>query len=159
MYVRRTVSVPGGQGSPNGSSNGSANGRSNGSIDFGNTETHWWDGSQRYGSSQEDQNKVRSFEDGKLKIDAQGRLPEDPDQPGVDMAGFNENWWFGLSVLTSLFTKEHNAICDVLKKENPRWTDQRLFDTAWLINSALMAKIHTVEWTPGIVNTSALWRL
>jgi hypothetical protein len=45
----------------------------------------------------------------------------------------------------------------VLKKENPRWDDQRLFDTAWLINSALMAKIHTVEWTPGIVNTPALW--
>ena len=159
MYVRRTVSVPGGQGSPNGSSgsDGRANGRLDDSIDFGNTETHWWDGSQLYGSSQADQNKVRSFEDGKLKIDAQGRLPEDPDQPGVDMAGFNENWWFGLSVLTSLFTKEHNAICDVLKKENPRWTDQRLFDTAWLINSALMAKIHTVEWTPGIVNNSALW--
>jgi hypothetical protein len=159
MYVRRTVSVPGGQGSPNGSSgsSGSANGRSNDSIDFGNTETHWWDGSQLYGSSQADQNKVRSFQDGKLKVDAQGRLPEDPDQPGVDMAGFNENWWFGLSVLTSLFTLEHNAICDVLKKENPRWTDQRLFDTAWLINSALMAKIHTVEWTPGIVNNSALW--
>jgi Animal haem peroxidase len=157
MYVRRTVSVPGGQGSPNGSSNGSTNGRANDSIDFGNTETHWWDGSQLYGSSQEGQNKVRSFTDGKLKIDAQGRLPEDPDQPGVDMAGFNENWWFGLSVLTSLFTKEHNAICDVLKKENPRWDDQRLFDTAWLINSALMAKIHTVEWTPGIVNNSALW--
>ena len=153
MYVRRTVSVPGGQGSPNGASNGSGAD----SVDFTNTETHWWDGSQLYGSSQADQNKVRSFEDGKLKIDARGRLPEDPDQLGVDMAGFNENWWFGLSVLTSLFTKEHNAICDVLKKENPRWTDQRLFDTAWLINAALMAKIHTVEWTPGIVNNSALW--
>jgi hypothetical protein len=45
----------------------------------------------------------------------------------------------------------------VLKRENPGWDDQRLFDTAWLINSALMAKIHTVEWTPGIVNTPALW--
>ena len=45
----------------------------------------------------------------------------------------------------------------MLKRENPRWDDQRLFDTAWLINSALMAKIHTVEWTPGIVNTPALW--
>ena len=35
----------------------------------------------------------------------------------------------------------------------PAWDDQRLFDTAWLINAALMAKIHTVEWTPGILNT------
>ena len=155
MYVRRTVSVPGGQGPS--SSNGSSNGRASDSIDYGNTETHWWDGSQLYGSSKEDQNKVRSFVDGKLTIEADGRLPEDPDQLGVDMAGFNENWWFGLSVLTALFTREHNAICDVLKRENPGWDDQRLFDTAWLINSALMAKIHTVEWTPGIVNNTSLW--
>jgi heme peroxidase len=100
---------------------------------------------------------VRSFVDGKLRIQDNGRLFADPKDPGIDLAGFNENWWFGLSCLHTLFTKEHNAICDVLSKENPRWDDQRLFDTAWLINSALMAKIHTVEWTPGIVNTPALW--
>jgi hypothetical protein len=156
MHVRRTVSVPANQ--SRASSNGSqSNGSGNGSIDFGNTETHWWDGSQLYGSDQETQNAVRSFEDGKLKIEPDGRLPEDPHEAGIDMTGFNENWWFGLSCLHTLFTKEHNAICDVLKKENPRWDDQRLFDTAWLINSALMAKIHTVEWTPGIVNHTALW--
>jgi hypothetical protein len=148
MHVRRTVSVPASQ-------NGSA-GDGNG-IDFGNTETHWWDGSQLYGSDQETQNAVRTFEDGKLKIRPDGRLYEDPKEAGIDLAGFNENWWFGLSCLHTLFTKEHNAICDALKKENPRWTDQRLFDTAWLINAALMAKIHTVEWTPGIVNNTALW--
>jgi hypothetical protein len=151
MYVRRTVSMPGGQKSA------SSNGSSSGSIDYGNTETHWWDASQLYGSSLEDQHKVRSFQDGKLVIGADGRLPDDPDQPGVDLTGFGENWWFGLSCLHSLFTKEHNAICDVLKREHPDWDDQRLFDTAWLINSALMAKIHTVEWTPGIVNNTALW--
>src|SRR2546423_9887974 len=150
MHVRRTVSVPAH------SSGGAASGNGR-DIDFGNTETHWWDGSQLYGSSQEKQDAVRTFEDGKLKVESNGRLPEDPNESGIDLTGFNENWWFGLSCLHTLFTKEHNAICDVLKKENPRWDDQRLFDTAWLINSALMAKIHTVEWTPGIVNTPALW--
>src|SRR3954449_12161638 len=152
MRVRRSVAVPA-HGS-NGNGNGSGD-RSN--IDFGNTETHWWDGSQIYGASQERQNQLRTFKDGKLKIEANGRLPEDPNEAGIDLTGFNENFWFGLSCLHTLFTKEHNAICDVLKKENPRWNDQRVFDTAWLINSALMAKIHTVEWTPGIVNTPALW--
>jgi Animal haem peroxidase len=155
MRVRRTVSVPASRGG--GGTNGSGSNGSTRDIDFGNTESHWWDGSQLYGADQETQNHVRTFEDGKLKIEANGRLPEDPNQAGVDLTGFNENWWFGLSCLHTLFTKEHNAICDVLKKENPRWDDQRLFDTAWLINSALMAKIHTVEWTPGIVNNTALW--
>jgi hypothetical protein len=149
MRVRRTVSVPA---SHSGSSPDGGDG-----IDYGNTETHWWDGSQLYGTSKEDQAALRTFQDGKLKIGDNGRLLPDPDDEGIDLTGFNENWWFGLSCLHTLFTKEHNAICDVLKKENPRWHDQRLFDTAWLINSALMAKIHTVEWTPGIVNTPALW--
>ena len=148
MHVHRTVSVPASRHGAAGDSDG---------IDFGNTETHWWDGSQIYGADQETQNAVRTFEDGKLKIGPNGRLPEDPAQAGVDLTGFNENWWFGLSCLHTLFTKEHNAICDVLKREHPDWSDQRLFDTAWLINSALMAKIHTVEWTPGIVNNTALW--
>jgi hypothetical protein len=152
MRVRRTVPVPAhssGVGKPG--NNGHKN------IDFGNTETHWWDGSQIYGSDQETQNAIRTFKDGKLKIGGDGRLLPDPDEQGIDLTGFNENWWFGLSCLHTLFTKEHNAICDVLRRENPTWDDQRLFDTAWLINSALMAKIHTVEWTPGIVNTPALW--
>jgi hypothetical protein len=153
MYVRRTISTPAGMSGRNGSQNGS----SNGAAIHGNTETHWWDGSQIYGTSKEKQDQVRAFKDGKLKIRDDGRLFEDPDEPGLDMAGFNENFWWGLSCLHTLFTKEHNAICDVLKRENPGWDDQRLFDTAWLINSALMAKIHTVEWTPGIVNTPALW--
>jgi hypothetical protein len=151
MRVRRTVSVPAH------SSGSGANESAGSEIDFGNTETHWWDGSQIYGSSQDRQNAVRAFEDGKLKLESDDRLPEDPNQAGIDLTGFNENWWFGLSCLHTLFTKEHNAICDTLKREHPDWDDQRLFDTAWLINSALMAKIHTVEWTPGIVNTPALW--
>src|SRR3954451_15053562 len=121
MHVRRSIPVPGG--------NGNGNGRA---VDYGNTETHWWDGSQIYGTSVEQQGQLRTFEDGKLKIGQNGRLLEDPNEAGIDMAGFNENWWFGLSCLHTLFTKEHNAICDVLKRENPRWDDQRLFDTAWL---------------------------
>ena len=154
MHVRRTVTDNSKGARAGADSNGSGNGPS------WTTATPRPTGgtrSQLYGSSKEKQARLRTLEDGKLTIGADGRLPDDPDQPGVDLAGFNENLWFGLSCLHTLFTKEHNAICDVLKKENPRWDDQRLFDTAWLINSALMAKIHTVEWTPGIVNTPALW--
>jgi hypothetical protein len=157
MRVRRTVPIPAhnsGVGYSGGHGSGNGDGRV---IDYGNTETHWWDGSQIYGSSQETQNAIRTFEHGKLKIQDDGRLCPDPNVDGLDLTGFNENWWFGLSCLHTLFTREHNAICDMLRRENPRWDDQRLFDTAWLINAALMAKIHTVEWTPGIVNTPALW--
>jgi hypothetical protein len=39
----------------------------------------------------------------------------------------------------------------MLAKEHPTWSDGELFSKAHVINSALMAKIHTVEWTPAIV--------
>ncbi len=114
MRVRRTVAVP------SHSSGVGKSGNGNGSIDYGNTETHWWDGSQIYGSDQETQNAIRTFKDGKLKIGADGRLLPDQGEDGLDLTGFNENYWFGLSCLHTLFTKEHNAICDMLQKENPR---------------------------------------
>jgi hypothetical protein len=44
----------------------------------------------------------------------------------------------------------------MLKGHNPSWDDEKLFLTARLVNAALIAKIHTVEWTPGILNTKAL---
>lgn len=117
---------------------------------FVNTETHWWDGSQLYGSDQATLNKVRSGENGKLRIGNDGLLPVDP-HTGIDITGVSGNWWIGLSMLHTLFTLEHNAICDRLRAENKSWTDEELFNHARLINVALMAKIHTIEWTPAIV--------
>ena len=62
----------------------------------------------------------------------------------------------GLGMLHTLFTLEHNAICDALKAAHPQMGDDELFGTAQLVNSALIAKIHTVEWTPAIVAHPAL---
>ena len=117
---------------------------------YANTETHWWDGSQIYGSDLATQTKVRLGVDGKLKLGGDNLLPVDP-HTGIDVSGVTGNWWVGLAMLHTLFTLEHNAICDRLRAEFKPWTDQELFDRARLINSALMAKIHTIEWTPAIV--------
>jgi hypothetical protein len=117
---------------------------------FINEVTHWWDASQIYGSNQETINKLRSHVDGKMIIDEDGFLPMHPTD-GIDDVGFPGTWWVGLSMLHTLFVKEHNAICDRLKQEYPEWSDDDLFDHARLINAALLAKIHTVEWTPAIL--------
>lgn len=55
-------------------------------------------------------------------------------------------------MLQSLFIREHNAICDRLRAEYLTWSDEELFARARLINAALLAKIHTVEWTPAIIS-------
>ena len=119
-----------------------------------NVVSHWWDASGIYGCDEATCAKVRSEVDGKLVIKGD-RLPTDP-ETGLAITGFNGNWWIGLGLLHTLFTLEHNSICDRLKQEYPHWTDERLFNTARLINAALMAKIHTVEWTTAILGHPAL---
>jgi hypothetical protein len=116
---------------------------------YANTATHWWDASQLYGSGADILARLRSGIGGKLTIGADNLLLLD--DKGIDQTGVSGNWWIGLSLMHNLFTLEHNAICDRLAAEYPAWSDADLFDHARLINAALLAKIHTVEWTPAIV--------
>jgi hypothetical protein len=117
---------------------------------YANENSHWWDGSQVYGSSTALQAKLRAGRDGKVLVGADGRLGWDP-ITRREITGFTENSWVGLSLLHSLFAMEHNAICDRLRKDFPKWDDERMFQQARLVNAALMAKIHTIEWTPAIL--------
>jgi hypothetical protein len=57
----------------------------------------------------------------------------------------------GLEFVHTVFVREHNAIADKLAAAHPQMTDQQLFDKARMINAAVMAKIHTIEWTPAIL--------
>ena len=72
------------------------------------------------------------------------------------MTGFNESWWLGLGAMHTLFAREHNLLCDELRSHYPAWDDERIYQTARLIVSALIAKIHTVEWTPAILGTETI---
>ncbi len=122
---------------------------------FINEVTHWWDGSQLYGSDRHTQAKLRSGVDGKLTVTDDGLLPVDPDT-GTELTGFSRNWWVALGAIHTLFVREHNAICDRLQEAHPDWDDEALFETARLVNAAVMAKIHTVEWTPAILPNRTL---
>ena len=120
-----------------------------------NEVTHWWDGSQIYGSDQATQNRLRSGRMGKMKLSDDGLLPVEL-ATDVEDAGFRRNWWIGLTMLHTLFVREHNAICDMLYDAYPAWDDNRLFNVARLINAGVMAKIHSIEWTPAILPNQTL---
>jgi hypothetical protein len=44
--------------------------------------------------------------------------------------------------------REYGAVCDHLHERHPELDDDGLYDKARLVISALIAKIHTAEWTP-----------
>jgi hypothetical protein len=91
----------------------------------------------------------RSGVDGKLRIGPGNRLVF-PDDPALSPA-FVPGWWLGLNMMSTVFIREHNAVADALKAAYPQWTDEDLYQRARLVIAALIAKIHTVEWTPAII--------
>jgi hypothetical protein len=121
-----------------------------------NTETHWWDASQLYGSNVKFRNNARSGVEGKLKLGKDHLVHPDAQALVQMQSAALAGWWVGLEMLFTLFTLEHNAICDALKAANPQWNDNELFEHARLVNAALVAKIHTVEWTTAILGHPAL---
>jgi Animal haem peroxidase len=118
---------------------------------FVNTETHWWDASQVYGTTPEFQKAIRrdTLGRGKVAIGADGLIDVDP--AVLSSSGGIDGWWTGLELLHTLFMREHNAVCDVLQAAYPSWSDDQVFDKARLVVAALIAKIHTIEWTPAIL--------
>jgi hypothetical protein len=125
---------------------------------FINRSSAWWDASQVYGDDDATTEQLRQRDGGKLIIDEKRHLlPIDP-HTGVERSGFTDNWWIGLSIMHTLFTREHNAIVDHLQRENPYWSPDQLFDTARLVNTALMAKIQELDWTPAILAHPTLQR-
>ena len=115
-----------------------------------NANSHWWDASMLYGSEAAIESSVRSGVGGHMRVGSNGVLPVNP-VTGIHVAGSTDNWWVGLAMLHTLFAREHNYVCGRLVELEPAWTDQKVFATARLIIAALLAKIHTVEWTAAIL--------
>ncbi|HEY0343360.1 MAG TPA: peroxidase family protein, partial [Solirubrobacteraceae bacterium] len=119
---------------------------------FISDQTHWWDASQLYGATGDFTRAIRDG-DGRVKVDfelleAMERFME---RSPEGVAPAVPNLWIGTALLHILFAREHNAICDRLQHEDPSLKDDRLYDKARLVNAAIMAKIHTVEWTPAVI--------
>jgi hypothetical protein len=112
-----------------------------------NVNTHWWDGSSIYGNDLDQQRFVREGAGGRLRlVDGLPPIPADPQDDPTLVPGF----WLGLGMMQTLFAMEHNSIAARLAAAHPDFDDETLFQKARLVNCALIAKIHTVEWTPAV---------
>ncbi|KAI3682172.1 hypothetical protein L2E82_50106 [Cichorium intybus] len=121
---------------------------------FVNARTPWWDGSVIYGNDEVGMRKVRAYKDGKLKISGDGLLEHD--EKWIPISGDVRNYWAGFSLLQALFVIEHNAVCDMLKEHYPELDEEKLFQHARLVTSAIIAKIHTIDWTVELLKTDTL---
>lgn len=54
----------------------------------------------------------------------------------------------GLCMYATLWLREHNRVCDILKQEHPTWSDEQLFQTARLILIGEAQRCHRA-WAPG----------
>nr|GEV53158.1 alpha-dioxygenase 1-like [Tanacetum cinerariifolium] len=71
------------------------------------------DGSAIYGSNSSHLHQVRTYKEGKLKIENDGLIHHDENR--LPITGLMHNGWIGVSTLQALFILEHNVVCDTMK--------------------------------------------
>lgn len=146
-----------------------------GRREYRNRATAWFDASQLYGNDDATARSLRSFQNGRLKVNGE-LLPDQPTTafdhsrmrlPGTaapflsgDLDG-RHNIWVGTTFLHNLFTLEHNNVAAQLAQQppppgRPAWDDESLYQIARLIVSAEIVKIHNVEWTNQLADETAI---
>nr|KAF6434259.1 prostaglandin-endoperoxide synthase 1 [Molossus molossus] len=115
-----------------------------------------------YGDNLDRQYQLRLFKDGKLKyqmLDGEMYPPSVEEAPVVmhypkgippqsQMAVGQEVFGLlpGLMLYATLWLREHNRVCDLLKAEHPTWGDEQLFQTTRLILIGETIKIVIEEY-------------
>ena len=59
----------------------------------------------------------------------------------------------GYVAISIVFMREHNRICDELLQRNPNWDDERLFQTARMINTVILIKLIVQDYINHIADT------
>jgi peroxidase len=127
-----------------------------------NQATHYLDGSQIYGFTVKKSAILRSFDHGQLETTVKHKRdflpvshkPSDDCQLSDDssvcfISGDSRvNINPQLTVMHTLWMREHNRVAKELAEMNPRWDDERLFQEARRIVIAEIQHITYNEWLP-----------
>ena len=80
-----------------------------------------------------------------------GRFPEERKHKFYATGLERGNSSVGYVAISTLFMREHNRICDELSARNPGWEDERLFQTARMINIVILMKLVVQDYINHIV--------
>lgn len=132
-----------------------------------NDLTSYIDGSMIYGSNREQERAVRSFRNGQLRVgrvigNTRQRLlpvirPQDefiacPGREDCFLCGdIRCNEQISLTVMHTIWLREHNRIARRLTSLNPHWSDERTFQEARKIVGALIQKITYEDYLPKVM--------
>lgn len=131
-----------------------------------NVITPEMDGSQIYGSDAEREAALREGSGGRLRVSDDATSPFGllPYTNGEEMAGDNDpesplylagdiraNENTGLTLLHTIFVREHNYWADRLADDHPDWDDDMLFTAARSIVEAELQKITYQDWLPHLI--------
>jgi hypothetical protein len=106
--------------------------------------------------------------------------PMNPLWKGQEATAFPDNWTIGMSFYHNVFAREHNAFVSEFRRRTvatpdadsglrdptqparvirySEVTNDELFEAGRLVVSALIAKIHTIEWTTQLLYDEPLFR-
>jgi len=137
-----------------------------------NNITTFVDASTIYGSDENRAKWLRTFSEGKIKVSSGNLLPWntisgeyndaiDPSAPEMAMPLPNVTKFFVsgdvranenpfLTAMHTLFTREHNRLCDKLAAEYPSWSDEELYQRARKLVGAEIQAITYEEWLPDL---------
>lgn len=127
-----------------------------------NSITSYIDASMVYGSDSERAAALRTFEGGKLKTSAGGKLlpTNDLGLPNADALGLGEelflagdvraNEQVNLTVVHTLFVREHNRLATKIAQLNPQLGDEEIYQLARRIVGAEMQIITYEEYLPAV---------
>jgi hypothetical protein len=136
-----------------------------------NELTAWVDGSMVYGSSDERATALRTLDGaGTLKTSADDLLPFNvdnipnangpaPDPTKLFLAGdVRSNEQPGLTVMHTLFVREHNRLARILRKLRPWQTDEEIFQAARRLVIAEIQIITYEEFLPALIGPRTIPR-
>ena len=124
-----------------------------------NDITSFIDGSMIYGSDVVNANSLRSFNRGRLRVASSGNVDNSGLMDGLPkissgnfVAGNKRvNEHTALTVMHTIWLREHNRIADMLGLENPMWDDDRLYQETRKIVGAEIQKITYYEFLPALM--------
>ena len=127
-----------------------------------NQNTHWLDGSTIYGSDEDIMDSLRSYESGLLltSTDSSGRqlLPVTPgcSNGACFFAGDSRATEQPLlTLMHTLWMREHNRVARQLASLNPTWADETIFQEARRIVIAEIQHITYAEWLPNLLGNKS----